>query len=482
MSVLDSRLVCAGCGARVADDEPRPFRCPRADELPDSDHVLRRELDLDDTPWPGGSEGAGADQAPNPFVRFRTLLHSWRLARRHGLADEACLDLVHELDEAVAAVDGQGFRQTPLRAADDLGRALGLDSGALLVKDETGNVAGSHKARHLMGIALFLELAERLAGAPRADELAIASCGNAAFAAAVLARAMQRRLSVFIPTWADAGVVEALHALDARTLECPRRSSDPPGDPVTHAFRRAVAAGAVPFTCQGTENGLTIEGGQTLGWELADQLGDRGAERLLVQVGGGALASATVQGLAEAQRLGALPRLPRVHAVQTEGGHPLERAWRRVAMDVGEHAVATGAHPATADTLPDAEAPAADWAAWLATPAAGPSVAAVLSRTARERSRYMWAWEPAPQSRATGILDDETYDWRVLVEAMLATGGWPLVASEARVVEAQQLALEHTGLCVSATGTAGLAGLADLPTAGDEATGERTVVLFTGVR
>jgi hypothetical protein len=29
---------------------------------------------------------------------------------------------------------------------------------------------------------------------------------------------------------------------------------------------------------------------------------------------------------------------------------------------------------------------------------------------------------------ATGILDDETYDWRAVVEGMLTTGGRPLVA------------------------------------------------------
>jgi threonine synthase len=480
MSVTDSHLVCAGCGARVADREPRPFRCPRADELPDGDHVLRPVLDLEHTPWPGAAGDSA--EPPNPFVRFRTLLHSWRLARRHGMADEGWLALVQELDEAVTAVGGRGFRQTPLRSCDALGASLGMDTGTLLGKDETGNVADSHKSRHLMGIALFLEVAERVLGAPRADELAIASCGNAAFAAAVLAQATERRLTVFIPTWADRTVVESLHALGARSVACPRRDDDPPGDPVTHAFRRAVAAGAVPFTCQGTENGLTLEGGQTLGWELAQQLGERGADRLLVQVGGGALASALVQGLSEAHALGALSRAPAVHAVQTEGGHPLERAWRRVALDAAEHALATATGRPLEQHPPAPEAPPATWARWLASPIASPSVDAILARTARERGRYMWAWEPAPESRATGILDDETYDWRALVEAMITTGGWPVVARETHIAQAQELAHEHTGLCVSATGSAGLAGLLELRGEGVPSPGERTVVLFTGVR
>jgi threonine synthase len=488
MSVTDSHLVCAGCGAQVADDEPRPFRCPRADELAGGDHVLRPVLDLEHASWPGGyadaggAAGAASAEPANPFVRFRTLLHSWRLARRHGLSDEGWVALVQELDEAVARVGERGFRETPLRTCDSLGTALGMAPGALLVKDETGNVADSHKSRHLMGIALFLEVAERVLGAPRAEELAIASCGNAAFAAAVLARATERRLTVFIPTWADGSVVEALHGLGARTVACPRRDDDPPGDPVTHAFRRAVAAGAVPFTCQGTENGLTLEGGQTLGWELAHQLGERGADRLLVQVGGGALGSATVQGLHEAHALGVLTRRPAIHAVQTEGGHPLERAWRRVALDVAEHALASAAGAPPEQAPPAPEASPATWARWLASPAAAPSVDAVLARTATDRGRYMWAWEPAPESLATGILDDETYDWRALVEAMITTGGWPVVASEAHIALAQQLAHEHTGVCVSATGSAGLAGLLALRGEGVPAADERTVVLFTGVR
>ena len=30
--------------------------------------------------------------------------------------------------------------------------------------------------------------------------------------------------------------------------------------------------GAIPFTCQGSDNGLTIEGGETLGYEMAADL------------------------------------------------------------------------------------------------------------------------------------------------------------------------------------------------------------------
>ena len=35
---------------------------------------------------------------------------------------------------------------------------------------------------------------------------------------------------------------------------------------------QAVEQGAIPFTCQGSENGMVIEGGKTLAWEMISEL------------------------------------------------------------------------------------------------------------------------------------------------------------------------------------------------------------------
>ena len=43
---LASTLVCAGCGASPAHDDPYPFRCPNAGADDDTDHVLRGLLDV----------------------------------------------------------------------------------------------------------------------------------------------------------------------------------------------------------------------------------------------------------------------------------------------------------------------------------------------------------------------------------------------------------------------------------------------------
>ena len=57
----------------------------------------------------------------------------------------------------------------------------------------------------------------------------------------------------------------------------------------------------------------------------------------------------------------------------------------------------------------------------------------------------MWPWETEPHSIAHGILDDETYDWAAVVEAMLTTGGRPVVVSEELLARANQLARRVDG-------------------------------------
>jgi threonine synthase len=447
VSVTVSRLVCAGCGAAPDPFDPYPFRCPNAKRGDDVDHVLRRELDVTAVDVRVG------DPEPNPFVRYRGLLHAYHLARRGGLGDEAFCALVRGLDERVAAVDGHGFVVTPLARSAGLSDRLGFsETGGVWVKDETGNVSGSHKARHLFGVLCHLEVAERLGlidpGGRR--ELAIASCGNAALAAAVVAAAGERTLRVFVPVDADPVVLGRLEELGARVEACPRVPGAT-GDPAYARLLEALDAGALPFTCQGNLNGLAVEGGETLGYELADQLAAAGetVDRLVVQVGGGALASACVASLREAAALGWLPAAPRLDTVQTEGAWPLRRAYDAVVAASGDG---------------DPGMRRRD-----------------LSAAVRHRSAFMWPWETEPSSIAHGILDDETYDWAAVVEGMLETGGTPLVVDEATLAAANALARESTRIEADHTGTAGLAGLLALRAAASVTADERVAVLFTGV-
>ena len=440
---LASSIVCGGCGSVIDASEPYPFRCPRSGD--GGDHVLRRVLDVSRLSF------SLEDSEANPFVRWRGLFHAYHLATANGMSDRAYVDLVRDLDAEVAKVDGHGFVVTPFRQAPRLAGLL--DTGASVwVKDETGNVAGSHKARHMFGLLVHLEVV-RLLGLSEGPvpPLAIASCGNAALAAAVVAAAGRKRLLVFVPTDAEASVLDRLRSLGAEITVCPRQEGVA-GDPTYHRLQAAIADGALPFTCQGNENGLAIEGGETLGYEMAASLVGEGAlDHVVIQVGGGALASAVAQGLSEAAAFGVLPRTARVHTVQTAGAWPLARAFARVGERLGA--------------------------------APGPSeVREAVRYAAAHRSEFMWPWETVPHSLAHGILDDETYDWVAVVEAMLTTGGGALVVDEDEIVQANATALEATGIEVDATGSAGLAGLAQLCRRGLVVKGERAAVLFTGAR
>ena len=412
-----------------------PFRCRRAGRG-DTDHVVTRKLD------PFRIEAVRGED-PNPFIRHRELLHSWHLARRRGLTDDAYVDLVRRLDAAVGVVDGRGFRITPFGRNEGLSVRLGFDAtGGLWVKDETGNVAGSHKARHLMGVLLYLNVVERREQPP----LAIASCGNAAVAAAVLARAVERPLRVFVPTDAEPAVLERLHALGASIATCPR-TPEVAGDPCVHGFHDALKDGALAFCCQGNENGLTIEGGELLGHEIIAQLDGAVLDHVVIQVGGGALASAGIQAFRFAHRAGLTSQLPRFHAVQTSGAWPLKRAW-----DVVQERLRTEGE------------------------------IDVIERATKHRSEFMWPWEETPHSVASGILDDETYDWLAVVKGLLASRGSALVVDEESLREANALARETTGISVSHTGSAGLAGLMQLRRDGVVKPGERAAVIFSGVQ
>ncbi len=453
MTPPNSRLVCAGCGAAVPADRPILWACPAAREGDDIDHVLEVVRDPAATAY----RAEDAPSSDEPFERYRDRFHSYQVARAAGWSDERYVDLVRGLDEAIAAVDGSGFRTTPLVRVRELDDRLGFSGGGgIRIKDETGNVSGSHKARHLMGVMLALRVAESLGQADPDASLAIASCGNAALAAAVVARAAERRLQVFVLPTAEREVMERLRELGAELEVCERQPGQV-GDPSVHRLLQALAAGAVPFTVQGNLNGLAIEGGETLAWELVDQLNDEGAalDRLVIHVGGGAFASAAARALEGSDVRGDSGATPIIDTVQTQGGYPLRRAHLR-ALD---HLRVPEGSPA------DPEA-----------------VAGAISQAVHHRSDYMWAWESEPVSIAHGILDDETYDWAAVVRAMLLTGGRSVVVDEATLQAANDLALPVVGIDADHTGTAGLAGLIQLTRDGVVRPDESVAVIFSGAR
>lgn len=412
--------------------EPMVFRCPNA-TADDPYHTL--QIVQHDVLVRRVSEDA------NPFLAYQPYFAWDSFAATLGMTEPERRGMVEELDATIALVAGTGFVTTPFARADALSDVLGFTGeGGVWVKDETHQVAGSHKARHLFSTLLHLLVAERFGRTPwgsRVGErpaLAIASCGNAAFAASTLASAVQWPIQVFVPPSANPTLIARLGQLGATVTVCPRRPQDPAADPCVLRYREAVAGGAIPFSVQGPENAWCLDGGRSIGWEMAAQPLDR----IFVQVGGGAFARCVIGGLAQAVG-GAGTGLPKLHAVQTQSCAPLARAWRR-ALD-------------------------------------GPGGLATAG--ARWRS-CMTPWETEGQSAADGILDDETYDWLGIANGMAASGGSPVVSPESDVLLANQLAKAHTSVDASYTGSAGLAGLITLrPEVRDR---ERVAVIFSGIR
>ncbi len=382
---------------------------------------------------------------PNPFLRYRRSLDVYRAAMERGLSDQQFVDLVGRLDAAVAKVAGTGFVVTPIQRLEVPGKR------EVWAKVETANVGGSHKARHLFGLLLFDALGatdDRAEDRPQtrppsSPPLAIASCGNAALAAAVLARAVDRVLQVFVPVDADPVVLAELRRLGATVVTCVRTDGEV-GDPCMAGLQQALAGGAQAFTVQGTTCPDAFDGARTLGLELAEQLEDAigdAAFDLYLQIGGGAMAVATMDGLRRAHQLTGTPLPARLHPVQTVSAHPFVAAWERL-------------QPTLAAGQP------ADWRAIIAA------------------SDAMQPWPTAPSSIATGILDDVTYDWRPLMEHLVHSEGWPVLVSEDQLRDATELAAAQVHPPPDATGAAGLAGALHDP----GAHGERSaVVVLSGV-
>lgn len=478
-------LKCPAC-RRDYPVRPGLFSCP--DARAGEEHILERELNAPATigakirsTWISGSRCT--------FEAFVDLLSAARL-----LGPDRYSKLLNRLTGSLERLEGRSFKATPLVAGSTLARAIGR-SGPLWIKDETGNIAGSHKGRHLMATLLYLEALRALDGGGAKHVLAIYSCGNAALAASAVARAGGYELHAFVPEEVDPVVAGMLSERGA-FVEKIARTETGGGDPCYLAFREALSRhGWLPFACAGNDNWSNIEGGSTLGWELLMQLVDRG-ERLdcvVLQVGGGALARAVSQAFLEARALGVINRIPRIHVCQPEGGFPFVRAYYLVMREIaGRCGLAFDLHY-------DAAAPAAAQLealkafAWtrggqlqaltefIQRNFDAREVQSVLGDLPLHVGRYMWPWDgPVPHSLAHGILDDVTYDGYPLLRAVLRSGGRAEVLREGAIHSAYHLAQRHTGIRVCPTGSAGLAGLIQLTEAGVIGKSESAGLFFTG--
>ena len=280
--MFSTNLVCSGCGKIADGAEGLHFSCPNAhDSESDVDHVLAPEnpiIDQIDSLVKLNNSLNDIDAvSKNPFIRYRALLYPYRVAMAKGMLDSDYVDLVHDLNESIHTVGGIGFTETPLLWCKEMNA---------FIKNETNNVAQSHKARHLFNLMTYLLVMAKFDSKDsiRNKRLAVASCGNAGLAAAQVAAAAKWPIDVCIPPDADPSVIVKLKEVGADVHVCSRVdthvetklgtiSTKGSADPTVAVFKNLVQdRKSIPFSVQGCYCGMAVEGSQTIAWEVIEAI------------------------------------------------------------------------------------------------------------------------------------------------------------------------------------------------------------------
>ncbi|MEZ5115951.1 MAG: threonine synthase [Candidatus Nanopelagicales bacterium] len=242
---------------------------------------------------------------------------------------------------------------TRLVRADNLAAELGLRR--LWVKDDSGNPTHSFKDRV---VAVAQSAARRLG----LGTLACASTGNLANAVAAAAARAGQRSVVVIPSDLEAGKTVTTAAYGGTLLavrgsydDVNRLCSELVGDPVTDDWG-FVNVNLRPYYA---------EGSKTLGYEVAEQLGWRLPQQVVVPVASGSLLTKVDKAWRELAALGLVDATPyAVFGAQATGCSPVAQAF-----DAGHEVV----RPVRPDTIAKSLA--------IGNPADGPYALDVVRRT-----------------------------------------------------------------------------------------------------
>jgi threonine synthase len=226
-------------------------------------------------------------------------------------------------------VGGTPLMMTPRLAAD-----VGIR--VAWVKDDGMNPTGSLKDRaSSMIVARALEQ-----GIP---VVSTASTGNAAAALAGVGASVGRervRIVIFVPASAPEAKIAQLLVYGAEVVLV-EDSYDVAFD---LCFQICQEQG---WYCRNTGiNPYTTEGKKTVSFEIAEGLGWRLPDALLVSVGDGNIIAGVHKGFMDLHRLGWIDRIPRLIGVQAEGSSAIAQAWRSGTR-------AEDMLPAPAETLAD---------------------------------------------------------------------------------------------------------------------------------
>ncbi|OLT29720.1 threonine synthase [Nocardiopsis sp. CNR-923] len=242
---------------------------------------------------------------------------------------------------------------TPLVRADRLAAELGLDS--LHVKDDSGNPTHSFKDRV---VAIAVEAARTFGF----TTLSCSSTGNLAGAVGAAAARAGFESCVFIPAGLEEGkvVMAAVYggrvvAIDGNYDDVNRFCSELIGDPAGEGWG-FVNVNLRPYYG---------EGSKTLAYEIAEQLGWRLPEQIVVPIASGSQLTKIDKGFQELVKLGLVQDRPyRIFGAQATGCSPVAQAW-----EAGHDVI----QPVKPDTIAKSLA--------IGNPADGPYVLDIARRT-----------------------------------------------------------------------------------------------------
>lgn len=202
---------------------------------------------------------------------------------------------------------------TPLVHAPRLARSSGIRD--LWVKDEGRNPTASLKDR---ASAMVVARANQIG----ASVVTTASSGNAAAALAGVCASAQKKAVIFVPHKAPQAKITQLLVYGATVFLVQGTYDD--------AFDLSVqAAQEYGWYCRNSGmNPFTTEGKKTAALEIAEQLGWKAPDVVVVSVGDGSIIAGQYKGFADLHALGWIEKMPRLIGVQAEGSANLVHAWK----------------------------------------------------------------------------------------------------------------------------------------------------------
>jgi threonine synthase len=213
---------------------------------------------------------------------------------------------------------GAGF--TPLRRADRLAERLGLRT--LWIKDDSVNPSNSFKDR-------VVTVAISMARAFGFEAISCASTGNLANATAAHAAKVGMPCYVFVPEDLERAKILSTEAYGARVVAVRGNYDD------VNRLCSEVAE-ALPWAFVNVNmRPYYAEGSKSLGFEVAEQLGWRLPDHVVVPIASGALMTKIHRAFRELAAIGAVADRPyRISGAQAEGCAPVARAFQEGATEV----------------------------------------------------------------------------------------------------------------------------------------------------